>query len=242
MRTTTSSTFVLTKSAFNGLCKEYFLKNTDGIKNARDFLDHSKPEIYAILNESIENSPVKYNIKLEATYIIPNTHTRENRAFKTRSRSVFQSDDVNIFLELDFIKLLQEQEDMELKGSGFSLESIYGIIFNVNLYKPLGGSSYIPLPAFIERKKATINILNFDEKCFKYSILAKLVNPVHAERIGSNYVEVENRYDFKNINFPASLNDVTKFEKTNKVSVNIYSLKNGELKYKNNVKKKIQKE
>ncbi|CAI6352324.1 unnamed protein product [Macrosiphum euphorbiae] len=133
MRMTTSSTFVLTKSAFNGLCKEYLKKNTDG------------------------------------------------------------------------------------------------------------GSSYIPLPAFIERKKATINVLNFDEKCFKYSILAKLVNPVHAERIGSNYVEVENRYDFENINFPASLNDVAKFEKTNKVSVNIYSLKNGELKYKNNVKK-IQKE
>ena len=199
-----------------------FKKNTDGIKNARDFLDHSKPEIYAILNESIENSPVKYNIKLEATYIIPNTHTRENRAFKTRSRSVFQSDDVNNFLELDFIKLLQEQEEMELKGSGFSLESIDGIIFNVNVYKHLGGSS---LPAFIERKKATINVLNFDEKCFKYSILAKLVNPVHAERIGSNYVEVENRYDFKNINFPASLIDVAKFEKTNKVSVNIYSLK-----------------
>ncbi|CAI6352323.1 unnamed protein product [Macrosiphum euphorbiae] len=205
MRMTTSSTFVLTKSAFNGLCKEYLKKNTDGIKNARDFLDHSKLEIYAILNESIENSPVKYNIKLEATYIIPNTHTRENRAFKTRSRSVFQSDDVNNFLELDFIKLLQEQEEMEL--------------YRRNRRN------------YIQRKCI---------QTFR-SILAKLVNPVHAERIGSNYVEVENRYDFENINFPASLNDVAKFEKTNKVSVNIYSLKNGELKYKNNVKK-IQKE
>ncbi|XP_050066531.1 uncharacterized protein LOC126555674, partial [Aphis gossypii] len=238
METITSSTFVETKSAFDGLCKEYFKKNPDCIKKVRDFLDNSKPEIYAILINSIKNSPVKYNIKLEATYIIPNTDTKENRAFKTRSRSLFQSDDVNNVLESDFIEILQEQEDMELKGSGFSLESIDGIILNVNVYKPLGGSSYIPLPAFIERKKATINVLNFDEKCFKYSILAKLVNPVHAERIGSNYVEVENRYNFKNVNFPASLNDVVKFEKTNKVSVNIYSLKNGELKYKNNVKKK----
>ncbi|CAI6358121.1 unnamed protein product [Macrosiphum euphorbiae] len=168
MRTTTSSSkFVLTKSAFNGLCKEY-LKKT--------------------------------------------------------------------------LMLLKEQNEMEVKGSVFSLESIDIIIFNVNVYKPFGGSSYLPLPAFIERKKATINARNFDEKCFKYTMLAKLVNPVHAERIGSNYVEVENRYDFKNINSPASLNDVVKFEKTNKVSVNIYySLKNGELKYKNNVKK-IQKE
>lgn len=153
MKTTTSSTFVQTKSAFNGLCKEYFKKNTDCIKTVRDFLDNSKPEMFAILYDSVQNSPVKYNIKLEATYIIPNTDTKENRAFKTRSRSVFQSDDINDILELDFIKLLQEQEEMEHKGSGFSLESIDGVILNVNLYKPLGGSSYIPLPAFIERKK-----------------------------------------------------------------------------------------
>jgi len=153
-----------------------FKKNPDCIKKVRDFLDNSKPEIYAILINSIKNSPVKYNIKLEATYIIPNTDTKENRAFKTRSRSLFQSDDVNNVLELDFIKILQEQEDMKIKGSGFSLESIDGIVLNVNVYKPLGGSSYIPLPAFIERKKATINVLNFDEKCFKYSILAKLVS------------------------------------------------------------------
>jgi len=77
--------------------------------------------MYAILNDSIKNSPVKYNIKLEATNIIPNTDTKENRAFKTRSRSVFQSGDVNNILELDFIMILQEQEGMELKGSGFSL-------------------------------------------------------------------------------------------------------------------------
>jgi len=89
--------------------------------------------MYAILNDSIKNSPVKYNIKLEATYIIPNADTKENRAFKTRSRSVFQSGDVNNVLELDFIMILQEQEGMELKGSGFSSESIHGIIFNVNI-------------------------------------------------------------------------------------------------------------
>ena len=65
--------------------------------------------MYAILYDSIKISPVKYNIKLEATYFIPNTDTKENRAFITRSRSVFQSEDVNNFLELDFTKLLQEQ-------------------------------------------------------------------------------------------------------------------------------------
>jgi len=57
---------------------------------------------------------------------------------------------------------------------------------------------------------------------FKYNILAKLVNPVYAQRIRSNYVEVDKKYDFKNLKFPTSLNNVVKFEKTNTFSVNIY--------------------
>jgi glutaminase len=68
-----------------------------------------------------------------------------------------------------------------LIGSGFSLLSIDSILINVNKYTPIGCSSYIPLLACIERKKVTINVQNTDEKCFKYSILAKLVNPIHAE-------------------------------------------------------------
>ena len=214
MNNTTSANFLKTKSAFKGLCTEYFKKNIDNIIDVRKFLQISKPEMYTILNDTVQKSPIKYNIKLEATYIIPNTNTKENRAFKTRSRSLFQADDLNHLLELDFIKLLQEKEEMEHMGSGFSLESIDGMLLNVNLYKPLGGTSYIPLPAFIGNRKATINVQNFDEKCFKYSILAKHVNPVHAERIGTNYAEVEDIYNFQNVNFPTLLNDVIKFEKT----------------------------
>jgi len=79
---------------------------------------------------------------------------------------------------------------------------------------------------------------NYDEKCFKYSILAKLVNPIHAERLGLNYNEVEGSYDFTTLSLAVSLKDVEKFEKLNPgVSVNVYGLKRGEYKYKNNVKK-----
>jgi hypothetical protein len=126
---------------------------------------------------------------------------------------------------------------MMLKGSGFSLISIDGILINVTKYTTKGGSSYIPLPACIERKKATINVQNTDEKCFKYSILAKRVNPIHAERITSNYSEVENIYDFSGLTFPVSLKDVEQFEKKNLgVSINVYGLKRGKLLYKNNGK------
>lgn len=235
---TTGSKFVKTKSAFRGLCIEYYKKNIDNIIDATEFLQISKPGLIEIIVDAVKKSSIKYNIKLEATYILPNTVSKQNRAFKTQSRSVFESDDINQLLEVDFDKILQEKEEMVLKGSGYSLYSIDGIIINVNVYKPLGGSSYIPLPASIQAKKATVNVKNYDEKCFMYSILAKLVNPNHAERLGSNYSEVEGSYDFSNLSFPVSLKNVENFEKLNQgVSVNVYGFKRGEYEYKNNVKK-----
>jgi hypothetical protein len=148
---------------------------------------------------------------LEATYIIPNTDIKENRAFKTHT-SLYKADDIINSLELDFLKIFQEKEEMEHKGSGFSLDSIDGIIMNVSVYKPFGGSSYIPLPEFIENKKATTNIRNTDDECFKYSVLLKHVNSVHPERL-THYIGVQNIYDFSNLNFPTKLNDINKFEK-----------------------------
>ena len=44
-------------------------------------------------------------------------------------------------------------------------------------YEPLGGSSYIPLPAFLAANKAIINLRNEDDECFKWTIIRAL-NPV----------------------------------------------------------------
>jgi len=233
----TTSEFKEVASVFNGLCKNFFKKNIENIIDYRTFLEQSRLSIRDLLLNAVQQGPIKYSIKLESTYEIPNTDVRENRAFKTKCRTLFLDTDINNNLDEDFIKIIQEENEMMLKGSGFSLLSIDGVLININRYSPLGGSSYIPLPACIESKKATINVQNNDEKCFKYSILAKVINPINNFRVGSNYTDVENSYDFSNLNFPTTLQDVGKFEKKNPgVSVNVYGIKEGELTYKNNIK------
>lgn len=66
--------------------------------------------------------------------------------------------------------------------------------------------SYIPLPLFIQKKKACVNVQNKDNECFKWAILSAL-NPVenNANRV-SKYKERENKLMFNNINFPAEPN------------------------------------
>lgn len=88
------------------------------------------------------------------------------------------------------------------------------------------GSSYISLSSNILNKKAIINPQNSDQCCFKWAILAKHVNGSNKQRVNENYTLHENKYNFTDINFPTSLNDIKIFEKNNlNVSVNVYALK-----------------
>ena len=58
--------------------------------------------------------------------------------------------------------------------SGWRFRSIVSLNVFTAEYKPLKGSSYIPLPSCLSSKKAIINMQNEDEECFKWSITRAL--------------------------------------------------------------------
>ncbi|CAI6374841.1 unnamed protein product [Macrosiphum euphorbiae] len=124
------------------------------------------------------------------------------------------------------MKLVQEKDDYIGRGSGFALESIDGLLVMVYKYMPMGGSSYIQLPEYIDRKRGTINPQNTDQECFKWAILARHVTGPSAFRVeGDKYSQHEGKYNFDGIAFPTQLSDITKFEKNNNnVSINVYGL------------------
>ena len=92
-------------------------------------------------------------------------------------------------------------------------------------YSPIKGSSYIPLPKFIENKKACINVRNEDNQCFKYAILSAL-HPceTNAHRV-NQYRKYEHELQFDNIEFTVKLKDISKFEKLNNISMKAYMLR-----------------
>lgn len=93
----------------------------------------------------------------------------------------------------------------------------------------MGGSTYIPLPSFIKRKHAVVNIQNSDQLCFQWSILSAL-HPAdhHVHRI-SNYISYINELHFDNIEFPMKIHDIPRFEKLNNISVNVFGVENNEI-------------
>ncbi|XP_063219332.1 uncharacterized protein LOC134529321 isoform X1 [Bacillus rossius redtenbacheri] len=64
-----------------------------------------------------------------------------------------------------------------------------------------------------------------DNECFKWAILARYVEGVHAERVDKRYHDQEGKFDFSGLEFPTPLHQIKVFERNNKeVSVNVYSI------------------
>lgn len=93
-------------------------------------------------------------------------------------------------------------------------------------YKPMRGSSHIPLPDFIMRKQAIINIQNKDEKCFLWSVLRYLYPADKNEIRLTDLRQYENDLNFKDIDFPVKLKGISKIENQNLSlpGINVFSI------------------
>jgi len=79
-----------------------------------------------------------------------------------------------------------------------------------------------PTPPWLSKKKCTVNVKNFDSKCFAWSVLAALHPDAHDPNRLYNYVDYENSLSISGLTFPLAVKDVPKFEKQNQsISVNV---------------------
>ncbi|GBM49730.1 hypothetical protein AVEN_175949-1 [Araneus ventricosus] len=142
--------------------------------------------------------------------------------FKTENEVILESTDLKTYYSSIIEKLLTEMSEFVAKGSGWTLAGLKNREVRINEFNPLRASSYISLPEKIQEKKAVINVQNKDNKCFMWAVLSALhAVEEHAERV-SKYKAYESELNFKGIEFPVSLKDITKFEKLNNISVNVY--------------------
>ena len=103
------------------------------------------------------------------------------------------------------------------EGSGWIIKAIDKHEIDISKYKPLRGSSYLPLPEKKINKKAIINIQNKkDNECFRWCHLAFLF-PVKqdAERI-SKYK--------KHIDKVKEIKDIPKIENMNDIKFNVFGV------------------
>ena len=116
-------------------------------------------------------------------------------------------------------------ENPPLLNSRFRFDEVLFLDINFHWLNLTRGSSYLPLPDWIEKKKAIINPLNNDNECFKWAVIVALGFP----NIKSNLTKFSNNYDWSGLEFPVSTKDVGLFEINNDVSINVLAVEGREI-------------
>ena len=89
---------------------------------------------------------------------------------------------------------------------------------------PLRGFANIPLPRWIQKRRAVVNVAGTGDDCFKWTILAAM-HPVdvHSDHRGK-YVEHMGKYEFSSLSFPVPLQAVGPFALRNNMSINVHGV------------------
>ena len=95
------------------------------------------------------------------------------------------------------------------------------------------GSSYLPFPNWLAKKKAIINPKNKDQECFKWAVIAASSSRREEinncpERI-SKLKRFEKDFDWSGIGFSVSVKDNSKFEFRNQISINLLVIEGKEI-------------
>ena len=119
-----------------------------------------------------------------------------------------------------------------MEGSGWAVIGLLNHDLSVNKYDPLAGRSYIPLPAEIQNRKATVNLKNDDDRCFIYCFGRALdPNPEknHLDRVSTHLKNVCETLGLNTIKTPVNIQNLPKIEKQFNVSINIYGHSNSDI-------------
>lgn len=108
------------------------------------------------------------------------------------------------------------------EGSGWVVDRIKNVTLHIATYDPIGGSSYVQTPKWVANKGATLNIVNHDNLCFLYSVLAAShPQKGHANRL-NHYNKYLNGLNIGGLSFPLDLAQIPLFETNNpSYSINV---------------------
>ncbi len=89
----------------------------------------------------------------------------------SKNKIILREDEIEETIHALLVEIHEKIESLDNNEGYWHLDNVINIDFKLREYKPLSGTSYIELLEWINNKKATINIKNEDQKCFKYRML-----------------------------------------------------------------------
>ena len=216
------------KSALDGFANKYIVEGEPDILPFEFF-----ESISTYFKEFLRNHR---NIKFRFVLVcLMEQNTGDHRLSLTVQDKAYFNSDTYINLESTDVKeilaeviysILEKINIYQKNGSGWYFKRVIHLEIHTADYNPMRGSSYIPLPDWIIRKRAIVNILNNDEKCFLWCVLRYLNPKDKNDTRLTDLKKYENTLNTKGIKFPIKLKDIKKFESINPSlpGINVFSV------------------
>ena len=198
------------------------------------FLANIREEIVNYIRSRVSQlGGIKWNlcVQVEMQRDDGNETTTSSPYFRSRTYRFLLSEEL---LEHDlneaFQKMFAALEKYQKEGSNWFVKSIIKLEIHTVVYRPISGSTFIPLPQTLALSNSILNIENEDEKCFLYCVLASL----HPQQALPEHPQLYEPYVHEvvmtGIQYPVSINDIPKFEKQNEnISINVFSFEDGSI-------------
>lgn len=196
------------------------IENTSDRENIENQQEQSE-ELLTNIGESSSND--KQQEQMDDEEII---HKELNTFYlSSGTHDIVASTNLDEWFENNVVSSIMASIDrFQENGSGWALQEIIQMDIVYNKCSNFNASSYIKLPKRISNKHAIIvNVKNYDNKCFLWSVLSAL-HPTNqnADRV-TKYKAFENTLNMDEIEYPVSLSDIDTFEKNNPlISINVY--------------------
>ena len=93
-----------------------------------------------------------------------------DKALNSRMTPVYMLSDIDSIVQGMINHMARQVDNPKLRDSKFVFDSILYTDINIHRLNLTRGSSYIPLPDWLGKKKAIINSKNKDNECFKWAV------------------------------------------------------------------------
>ncbi|CAH3171261.1 unnamed protein product, partial [Porites lobata] len=217
------------KSALEDFAGKYTIEGEPGI-TPLEFFENKKTIIKNFLRNH-RNTKVKFIL----VCIMGKMEVGPQQRFEVEDRAFFHSEtyinlvstDVKVLLKKIIRNIADKIYVYQQNGSGWYFKEVNQLEIHTVEFDPLKGSSYIPLPDWIMRKKAIVSIMNKDDKCFLWCILRYLYPRERNDRRLADLKQYVHEIKIpKGFTFPVKTNDITKFENANPdiPGINVFSV------------------
>lgn len=160
------------ETSFQSRLETYSITNAHAL-TSRDFLVYVTLVVRGLITKHLKRlRGLKGNLLLPCDYKKGAKVNEFN--FKTQNSVIIEAKDISEYYRRAMESLVREMDEIEARGSGWTLARVKILDLRINKHNMLRGSSDVELPKWIRDKKSVLNVKNSDEQCFRWAVLSAL--------------------------------------------------------------------